>query len=101
MKVRINNKPTTAQRKALRQECVKEFDRLLEIYNREVAIQIMWILHFDYGFGQKRIKQFSDKLAQMKIENIERYEMTDNDIPDICEIQLRNSGIDVKAILGE
>lgn len=76
MKVRINNnRPNSAQRKALRQECVKEFDKLLELYNKQVA------------------------LAEMQIKNIDRYDIVDEEIPDICEIQLRNSGIDIKKIL--
>ena len=96
MKVRINkNTPNSAQRKALRQECVKEFDKLLAIYNRQVALQVIHILRFDFGFGQQRLKQFSDKLAEMQIKTIDRYEATDSEVPDICEIQLRDSGIDL------
>ena len=52
MRVRINNNtPNASQRKALRQECVKEFDKLLALYNRQVALQVLYILRFDYGFG--------------------------------------------------
>ena len=41
MKVRItNNQPNSAQRRILRQECIKEFDNLLGIYNRQVALQV-------------------------------------------------------------
>ncbi len=97
MRVRINNNtPNSAQRKALRQECVKEFDKLLELYNRQVALQVLYILRFDYGFGQQRLKQFSDKLAEMQIKTIGRYDAVDEDVPDICEIKLRDSGIDLK-----
>lgn len=100
MKVRINNNtPNSAQRKALRQECVKEFDKLLELYNKQVALQVLHILRFDFGFGQERLKRFSNRMAEMQIKNIDRYEATDEEIPDICEIQLKNSGIDIKAIL--
>lgn len=100
MKVRINNnQPTATQRKALRQECVKEFDKLLELYNKQVALQVLYILRFDFGFGQERLKRFSDKLAEMQIKTIDRYEATDEEVPDICEIKLRDSGIDVKKIL--
>lgn len=102
MKVRINNnEPTSAQRRALRQECVKSFDKMLELYNRQVALQILHILHFDFGFGQKRLKQVSDRLADMQIKTISRYECEDEDVPDICEIQLRESGIDVDELLKE
>ena len=100
MKCRINkNQPNAAQRKVLRQECIKEFDKLLDMYNRQVALQVLYILRFDYGFGQKRLKEFSDKLAAMQEKTINRYEVTDNDVPDICEIQLRESGIDLSEFL--
>lgn len=100
MKVRINNnKPNAAQRKALRQECEKEFDKLLDLYNRQVALQVMYILRFDFGFGQQRLKQFSDKLAEMQTDTIGRYLVEDEEVPDICEMKLRASGIDVDELL--
>ena len=102
MRVRINNnQPTATQRKALKQECVKEFDKLLALYNKQVALQVLYILRFDFGFGQERLKKFADKLAEMQIKTIDRYEVKDGDVPDICEIQLRESGIDLKGILKE
>ena len=100
MKCRIhNNQPNAAQRKALRAECVREFDKLLELYNKQVALQVLYILRFDFGWGQKRLKQFSDKLAEMQINTIGRYDVIDEEVPDICEIKLRDSGIDIKKIL--
>lgn len=100
MKCRIhNNQPNAAQRKVLRAECVKEFDKLLAEFNREVALQVLYILRFDFGFGQERLKKFADKLAEMQNNTVHRYEVKDGEIPDICEIKLRDSGIDVKKIL--
>lgn len=100
MKVRINNNtPNASQRKALRAECVKEFDKLLELYNKQVALQVLHILRFDFGFGQERLQSFSDKLAEMQIKTLDRYEAEDSDVPDICEIQLRDSGIDIDKFL--
>ena len=102
MKVRINNnQPNASQRKALRAECVKEFDKLLTDYNRQVALQVLYILRFDFGFGQERLRRFSDKLAEMQITTIDRYEATDGDVPSICEIKLRDSGINVEEFLKE
>ena len=93
MRVRIYNQPTAKQKKALHAECKKEFFNLLETYNRQVALQIMHILHFNYGFGEKRLRQFFEKLKEMQARNIDRYDATDIDVPDICEIQLRDAGI--------
>lgn len=102
MNVRINNnQPNATQQKTLEQECVKEFDKLLSTYNRQVALQVLHILRFEFGFGQQRLKQFSDKLAEMQIKTIEKYVATDEDVPDICEIQLRDSGIDIDKLLKE
>ena len=100
MKCRIhNNQPNAAQRKVLRAECVKEFDKLLAEFNREVALQVLYILRFDFGFGQERLKKFADKLAEMQNNTVHRYEVKDGEIPDICEIKLRDSGIDVEEII--
>ncbi|MEE1005591.1 MAG: hypothetical protein U0L66_00165 [Acutalibacteraceae bacterium] len=100
MKCRIHkNQPNAAQRKVLRAECVKEFDKLLAEFNREVALQVLYILRFDFGFGQERLKKFADKLAEMQNNTVHRYEVKDGEIPDICEIKLRDSGIDVDKIL--
>ncbi len=102
MNVRINNnKPNAAQRKVLRAECVKEFDKLLAEYNREVALQVLYILRFDFGFGQERLRRFSEKMKEMQITTIDRYEAKDGDVPYICEIKLRDSGIDVEEFLKE
>ena len=97
----FKNQPNANQKKTLHQECVKEFDKLLADYNRQVALQVLYILRFDFGFGQERLKRFSDRLAEMQITTIDRYEATDGDVPEICEIKLRDSGINVEEFLKE
>ena len=100
MNVRINNKqPNKAQMKVLREECVKEFNKLLAAYNREAALQILYILRFHYGFGQKRLEQFGDRLKQMQLNQEAKYELKESDTAWICERQLIESGIDVARIL--
>jgi hypothetical protein len=94
MKVRLNpNKPNSKQKRVLKEECRREFYNLLETYNKQVSLQIMHILHFDYGWGEKRLRQFFEKLKAMQSRHIERYEVKEDDVPDICEIQLRDDGI--------
>ena len=100
MRVRIrNNQPNAEQRKYLRQEVAKEFSKLLERYNHDTAMQVLHILHFDFGFGQSRLQKFADKLTQMQIDQRKRYEMTDGDTPWLCEKQLIEDGIDTDALL--
>lgn len=92
------NKPTATQRKALRAECVKEFEKLLELYNKQVSLQILHILRFEYGFGQYRLEQFAEHLKKLQIDLDERYEMGNDNIPWLCEKQLNDSGIDLGRI---
>lgn len=80
-------------------ECAKQFNSLLSKYNREVALQVFHILRFEFGFGQERLKRFSEKLSEMQKEIEIRYDAVSNEIPSICEIQLRDSGIDVQDLL--
>ena len=37
----------------------------------------------------------------MQIKTLDFYEATDGDVPDICEIQLKNSGINIAELLKE
>ena len=38
-------------------------------------------------------------ITEMQINTIGRYDAIDEEVPDICEIKLRDSGIDIKKIL--
>ena len=99
MRVRINKEPTAKQKEIVRAECKKEFLRHLNKYNHDTALQVIHILHFDFGFGQKRLQQFANKLLEMQIKQKERYELLDCDTPWLCERQLKESGIDIDKIL--
>ena len=102
MKCRIyKNEPNSAQRRVLKQEVAKEFNKLLERYNRDASMQILWVLHSEFGFGQQRLQKFVDKLAEMQINMEYTYELPEDDTPWLCEQKLIESGIDVKKLLGE
>ena len=94
MRVRLNrNQPNSQQKKILKKQCKHEFFLLLEQYNKQVALQVMYILHFKYGFGKKRLREFFADLKAMQTRHVENYEVSDDDVPDICEIKLREHGI--------
>lgn len=102
MKVRINkNEPTAEQRKVLRGEVKKEFNKLIALYNHDTALQVLHILHFDFGFGQQRLQKFAEKLTEMQIDQKARYELLDDDTPWLCEKQLKESGINLDELLKE
>lgn len=92
-------KLTAKEMKAVREECQRQFDELLKGYNRQVALQILHVLHFDYGFGQQRLDAFSKRLKEMQTGMRSRYELTESDTAWLCEQQLRADHIDVDTLL--
>ena len=104
MKCRVHmekNLPNSAQRRALRRMVGTEFNELLDRYNRDANLQYLYVLHFTFGFGQKRLQQAADALTEMQNDLDYRYELEHDDIAWLCEKKLIESGIDVKALLKE
>lgn len=85
--------------KSVKNDIAKQFYLLLDKYNYEASVQVIHILHFEFGFGEKRLKRFAELLNQMQQEQKERYELENEDTPWICEEQLRQSGIDFKKLM--
>lgn len=96
MKARI---PGGNLSKSVKNDIAKQFYLLLDKYNYEASVQVIHILHFEFGFGEKRLKRFAELLNQMQQEQKARYELQDEDTPWICEEQLRQSGIDFKKLM--
>ncbi len=84
---------------SVKDDIAKQFTKLLDKYNYDAACQILHILHFEFGWGEKRLQRFADCLTQMQKEQKERYELDDEDTPWICAEQLRRDGIDIQKIL--
>ena len=95
----FTKRTTAKQDKLIKQECRKEFYKLLDLYNREAAIQVIHILHYDFGFGEKRLMKFADKLGEMQQNQKETYELEYSDTAWLCEKQLANDGLDIDKIL--
>lgn len=101
MKARLKSEPNKKQKAIIEDECRKEFKKLLNGYNRHAVIQMIHILHFEFGFGEKRLKQFCEKLNSMQKGLVKRYEVGEEEVPDVCEIQLREKGVDIEYFLKE
>jgi hypothetical protein len=95
----FTKRPSAKQDKLIKQECRKEFAKLLDQYNREAAIQVLHILHFDFGFGEKRLQRFADKLNEMQRTQKETYELDYSDTAWLCEKQLTDVGLNIDNIL--
>lgn len=85
--------------KSVKNDIAKQFYLLLDRYNYDAALQVLHILHFEFGFGEKRLQRFADCLTEMQKYQKDRYELDDEDTPWICEEQLRQSGIDFKKLM--
>lgn len=84
---------------SVKDDIKKQFTKLLDTYNKDAALQVIHILHFEFGFGEKRLQKFADCLLQMQKDQKERFELDDEDTPWICAEQLRKDGIYIDNIL--
>ena len=84
---------------SVKDDIAKQFMLLLDKYNYDAALQVLHILHFEFGFGEKRLQKFATCLTEMQKEQKERFELDDEDTPWICEEQLRKDGISVSKLL--
>jgi hypothetical protein len=84
---------------SVKDDIYAQFLKLIDGYNYDAALQLLHILHFEFGWGEKRLQRFADCLTKMQKEQKERYELQDEDTPWICAEQLRRDGIYVDKIL--
>lgn len=94
MRVRTE-KLTSAQRRAMNQEIrnqLAEYDRKNEL---EIDAMVLWVLHEEFGFGLKRLRQFYDAFSSVMDKLVERYVMDDSDQPWLCTYKLKEIGIDL------
>lgn len=96
MKCNMNGKNLA---KSVVKDIKEQFNKRLDIYNRDAALQVLHILHFEFKFDEEDLQHFADCLTQMQKEQKERYELEDEDTPWICAEQLRRDGIYVDKIL--
>ena len=101
MNVRLKKQPTAKQKSMIHNACKEVFLGNLKHYNYDAAIQVIHILHFEFGFGQKRLERFAELLCKMQTEQRKRYELTEEDTPWLCEKQLQEDGINVQKLLKE
>lgn len=86
----------TAERQALQIEIRKEIAAENDANVNEVDAIILYILHTEFGFGEKRLRQFHNQFFQAMKELKERYELPESDNPWLCTKKLLDDGIDIK-----
>ena len=87
---------TEKERKALEIEIKKAIAEHDKAHCNELDAMILWILHTEFGFGEKRLRKFHDIFAPALDELVARYEMDDSDMAWLCTRKLKDAGIDIE-----
>ena len=93
MKARVNLPGVS--RKAMDMEIRRQLAEYNDKNDAEIDSMVLYILHKEFGFGEKRLKQFHDSFV-IELKNLQdRYLMEDVDIPWLCTRKLKDAGIDI------
>jgi hypothetical protein len=84
-----------AEQKALDIETRKSIAENEMKYRTELDAAILYFLHEEYGFGEKRLRQFWNGFNKLHDELVERYLVEDYEAAWICQEKLKNIGIDI------
>lgn len=109
MKARVKSGSLTMSkeiREALEAEADRMAKKAIAEMNRdneeELDAMVLYILHEEFGFGEKRLKRFYDRFAQGLRDLGERYDMNEyDDRLWLCQRQLREAGVDISKWKGE
>ena len=91
---------TRAEEKAMNMEIQRQYAKYNEDNSSEVDAIILWILHEEFGFGEKRLKEFHTAFFREIRALSERYEFGDEDRDTrifVCRKKLLEYGIDLAA----
>jgi hypothetical protein len=87
---------SAAEKKAAEIEIRKQLAEFDQKNAMELDALVLWILHNQFGFGEKRLKRFYDAFAEEIFKLVDRYIMEDSDAIWLCTFDLERDGIDIK-----
>lgn len=96
MKSRYGKPMSKAERKAMDVEIRRELEEWDWKHSIEIDAMILWVLHEEFGFGPKRLKQFFDRFACAMGELKTRYDIDNSDLIWLCTRLLKSYGIDLE-----
>ena len=88
---------TAAEKKAMDMEIQRELAEYDRKHLAEIDATILWVLHEQFGFGTKRLREYYDAYHDRIGELIERYEMDNGDDIWLCTEKLKTVGGDIEA----
>lgn len=88
---------TASERKAMNMEIQRQLAEYTEKHRLEVDALILWVLHAQLGWGEKRLRRFYDGVDGEIRALVKRYEMDEDDDVWLCTKMLERLGIDIRA----
>ena len=83
------------ERRAFETELKAELAEWDKKHYNELDALVLWVLHDEFGFGEKRLKKFHDAFAENVSALIHRYVMDAGDDVWLCTRKLKEAGIDI------
>lgn len=87
---------STAEKKAMDMEIQRQLAEYDRKHIREIDALVLWVLHEQLGFGNKRLKKFYDNFSRGIEALICRYEMEQGDDVWLCTYKLKEIGCDLE-----
>ena len=88
---------TAAERKAMNLEIQRQLAEYSRKHANEIDAIILWQLHAQYGFGEKRLRRFYDRFKAEYFDLIKRYEMDEDDNIWLNTYKLKEIGVDIES----
>ncbi len=88
---------TAAEKKAMDMEIKRQIAQYDRAHLYEADALILWILHEEFGFGEKRLRRFYDRFNPAVDELAKRYECEDDRLTRLCTYKRKQCGIDIEA----
>lgn len=91
---------TSSERQVLKKEVRSMMADYHYKHLTELDAVILWVLHEEYGFGEKRLKDFYISFNRAVKGLLKRYEMEEDDDDDqiwLFTHKLKQAGIDLRA----
>lgn len=92
----IGAEMSAAEKKAMELEIRRQIAEYNQKNLNEIDALILWVLHEQFGFGAKRLKQFYNAFQNSVNDLMRRYEMEEGDENWLCTEMLKRIGVDVE-----
>lgn len=87
---------SAAEKKAMNMEIRRQLAEYDQKRLVEIDAMILWVLHEQFGFGPKRLRQYYDAFHKSIDGLIDRYQMDSEDDIWLCTQMLKRIGVDVE-----